>query len=428
MKKNIIITIFLYSSFVGAEPPKSSNAYQQLNIFGAVLERVQKEYVEEVAIDKLIEYAINGMLSSLDPHSGLLTVQDFSDMREQIKGEFVGIGAEITMNKNLPQIVTPIDEGPAAKAGIKPKDYILYIGDKTVVGLNLDDVVNQLRGERGTKVKIVVRQDGQKSREITIKRDIIKTRPVRGRREGDYAYMRISTFIDGSTANKIKNEFKAIKKDGQPIHGIVLDLRNNSGGLLDEAVAACDLFLDSGKEIVSSRGRFKKDNQLFRAQNDDYFKGLPVVVLVNGATASAPEIVAGALQDHKRAIIIGEKTFGKGSVQTVIPIRDQKAIRLTTSRYYTPAGRSIQATGIIPDVEVSLAIIEKIDFGRMVSEKDLQGALKSENSDNNQHKNEPIPDKINKKDDTEKEIVDYQLIRALDLLKSIHIYRGLAKG
>lgn len=442
---------------------KNEDVYHALNFFGSVLERVQKDYVDDVPVTKLIDQAVEGMLSGLDRHSHLVDEKDFKNMRTQMKGEFGGLGVEIVAESGILKVISPTDDSPAQKAGIRAGDYITHVNDKLILGMNLDDAIKQLKGKPGTEVKVTIRREGEKPLELTIKRELIKTRPVRAKREGDFAYLRIATFIDANTADKLKEEYQKIKKDGKPIKGIVLDLRNNAGGLLDEANAVTELFLEKGKEIVSIRGKNHEDIQRFHAHGGDQFKDLPLVCLINRGTASAPEIVSAALQDHKRAIIMGEASYGKGSVQTVIPLRDKKAIRLTTQRYYRPSGATIQDDGVKPDLEVALASIEKIDLGPRITEKDMPGGVrkkeqkivKSEESNNDQAddteiqeekkgddastpkddnvaKEKELEDILSKKEikadeKPKKELIDYQLERALDLLKSIVVYRDIMK-
>ena len=404
-----------------------SDTYRQLNLFGDVFERVRAQYVDELEDKELVEKAINGLLSGLDPHSSYLDDEHFSDMQIQTKGEFGGLGIEITMENGLVKVVSPIDDTPAFRAGIEAGDLIVQIDGQPVMGLTLSESVEKMRGKVGTDIDIVVQREGEtEPLEFTITRDIIRIRAVRHRTEGNAGYIRITTF-NQNTEEGVKKAVEDIQKElGDKLIGYVLDLRNNPGGLLDQAIAVSDAFLDQG-EIVSTRGRHKRDTKRDNAHSGDLAEGLPIVVLINGGSASASEIVAGALQDHKRAILLGTKSFGKGSVQTVIPLPGHGAMRLTTARYYTPSGRSIQATGIEPDIIVEPAKVETIKFKRL-SENDLRGALdKKEDKAPEAKDNAKEIDKLadaDAKDDAEEEAVDYQLSRALDLLNGLSLYKG----
>ncbi len=391
-----------------------SDTYRQLNLFGDVFERVRSEYVEEVGDKKLIENALNGMLSSLDPHSSYLSEEDFTDMKVETKGEFGGLGIEVTMENGLVKVVSPIDDTPAFRAGIQSGDYIVKIDDEAVMGLTLSDAVDKMRGKVGAPIDLVIRREGDDAPlDVTIIRDIIKIRSVRNRVEDNVGYIRVTTF-NQNTGPGVKTAIKEIKKElGSKLIGYVIDLRNNPGGLLNQAIEVSDAFLDKG-EIVSQRGRYEEDTERNNATPGDMTDGLPLVVLINGGSASASEIVAGALQDHKRAIIMGTQSFGKGSVQTVMPLPGNGAMRLTTARYYTPSGRSIQATGITPDIEVELAKIESIKSQRL-KEADLHGALE------NDSKTKAANDNEKNSEDNEK-MQDYQLMRAIDLLKGLSLY------
>ncbi len=392
------------------------STYELLNIFGEVMERTKVSYVEDTTDKKLIESALNGMLTSLDPHSSYLNEQDFKYMNEQTSGKFGGLGIEITMENGIVKIISPIDDTPAAKAGLLAGDYITDIDDETVIGLTLNEVVSKLRGKVGTKVKIAIRRANTKPFTVTLTRDEIKIQSVKSElKDNDILYIRISAFnedIDQDITKAINNAQKELKNK---LSGIVIDVRNNPGGLLDQAVKVSDLFLEQG-EIVSTRSRHEEDTIKYSATAGDIAKGLPIVVMINEGSASAAEILSGALQDHHRAVILGEKSFGKGSVQTVIPLRNNAAMRITTARYYTPSGRSIQAKGIEPDVKVKQAKVEEIESTAYnLSEADLKGALKNEQANDNA-KNKKGDDK--KADDKK----DYQLVRALDLVKALYIY------
>jgi len=332
----------------------ASDTYRQLNLFGDVFEKIRSDYVEKPDEAKLIETAINGMLSGLDPHSSYMDPKSFRDMQVQTRGEFGGLGIEVTMEDGVIKVVTPIDDTPASKAGVLAGDSITHIDDEAVQGLTLNQAVEKMRGAVNSSVRLkVVRKGSTEPIELKLTRDVIRIRSVRSRSETDVGYIRITQFNE-QTFENLKKSFDQINKDipADKLKGYVLDLRNNPGGLLDQAIAVSDAFLERG-EIVSTRGRNADETQRYSARAGDLSKGKPVVVLVNGGSASASEIVAGALQDHKRATIVGTRSFGKGSVQTIIPLGGNGAIRLTTARYYTPSGRSIQAKGIDPDLQVT---------------------------------------------------------------------------
>lgn len=409
-----ILSIPAFAANDKSEKENPADTYEMLNLFGEVLERTKTSYVEDVTDKKLIEASINGMLVSLDPHSSYLDEQSFKYMNEQTKGKFGGLGIEVTMENSVVKVVSPIDDTPASKAGLKPGDYITHIDGEQVVGMSLNDAVDKMRGKVGTKVKLTIRRANSKPFDVTLKREEIKIQSVKSEiKADDVAYIRITSFNE-DTDKMIEKDYKNIKKQlkGNP-SGIILDVRNNPGGLLDQAVSVSDLFLDQG-EIVSTRSKNPEDTVKYTATEGDIAKDLPIVVLVNDGSASASEIVAGALQDHKRAIVLGEKTFGKGSVQTVIPLGNHGAMRLTTARYYTPSGRSIQATGIVPDVEVKPAKVEEIDKGMNFSEAEFGNALK--NDAKTQTKKSTKQDASLKK--------DYQLSRAVDLVKALAIYKS----
>lgn len=333
----------------------TSDTYRQLNLFGDVFERVRADYVEKPDDAKLVETAINGMLAGLDPHSSYMDAKSFRDMQVQTRGEFGGLGIEVTMEDGLIKVVTPIDETPAAKAGIQANDIITKLDDDQVQGMTLNQAVEKMRGPVNTKIKLTIMRKGQdKPVEVSITRDVIRVRSVRSNVQGeDIGYIRLTQFNEQTTdgLKKAINDISA-KVSNDKLKGYILDLRNNPGGLLDQAISVSDAFLQKG-EIVSTRGRNAEETQRFNARPGDLTNGKPVIILVNGGSASASEIVAGALQDHRRATVLGTRSFGKGSVQTIIPLGSGNgALRLTTARYFTPSGRSIQAKGITPDIEV----------------------------------------------------------------------------
>ena len=403
----------------------SSETYRQLNLFGIVFERVRADYVEEVSDQELIESAINGMLISLDPHSSYLDRDSFEDMQVQTKGEFGGLGIEVTMDSRLVKVVTPIDDTPAFKAGVKADDYVTHLDGESVLGLTLSEAVDRMRGLVGTDIVLTIRREGEEQAlEIRITRAIIKVQSVRSRIEDNAAYIRIIKF-DEQTEIGLKREMREIKDElGDSLSGVIIDLRNNPGGLLDQAVVVSDAFLDRG-EIVSTRGRRADSVQRFNARPGDLADGLPVVVLINGGSASASEIVAGALQDHRRAIVIGTLSFGKGSVQTIIPLAGHSAIRLTTARYYTPSGHSIQAKGIIPDIVVQQAVVEDVDQAAGRDEASLRNRLASEDELIGDEEAEAgAAEKTNGRSDLAKK--DFQLSRALDLIHGLSLFNDRA--
>ncbi|MBB5690865.1 S41 family peptidase [Roseomonas alkaliterrae] len=365
-----------------AQEGSRAETYRLLNLFGDVFERIRAEYVEPVNDRDAIENAIQGMLSGLDPHSSYLNPRMYRDMQVQTRGEFGGLGIEVTQEGGFIKVISPIDDTPAARAGVRPGDLITHLNGNSVQGLTLQEAVEQMRGERGTSIRLTIRREGaERPIELSITRDVIRPQIVRFRLEGgDIGYIRISSFNEQTEA-ALRRAMQQIRQQaGNNLRGLVLDLRNNPGGLLDQAVQIADDFLDQG-EIVSTRARRQEDGQRWNARPGDIAQGLPIVVLINSGSASASEIVAGALQDHRRAIVMGVKSFGKGSVQTVMPIPGNGAIRLTTARYYTPSGRSIQATGIEPDIEV-LATREDTSaaaIARREREADLRRALRNDN-------------------------------------------------
>ncbi|MCO6420036.1 S41 family peptidase [Siccirubricoccus sp. KC 17139] len=356
-----------------------AETYRLLNLFGDVFERVRAEYVEPINDRDAIENAINGMLAGLDPHSSYLNQRSYRDMQVQTRGEFGGLGIEVTQEGGYIKVISPIDETPASRAGVKAGDLITHLNGKSVQGLTLQEAVEQMRGERGTSIRITIRREGaDRPIELSLTREVIRPQVVRFRVEGgDIGYIRVTSFNEQTDVG-LRRAIQTIRQQaGNNLKGLILDLRNNPGGLLDQAVQVSDEFLDQG-EIVSTRARRPEDAQRWNAKAGDVAQGLPMVVLINGGSASASEIVAGALQDHRRAIILGVKSFGKGSVQTVMPIPGQGAIRLTTARYYTPSGRSIQGTGIEPDIEVLAQRQEATANIPREREADLRRALRNE--------------------------------------------------
>jgi carboxyl-terminal processing protease len=416
-----------YSSVVAKEQESDTLIYEQLDLFGKVFERIREEYIEEVSTKDLVEAAINGMLTSLDPHSSYLAPDDFEDMRTQTKGEFGGLGIEVTQDEGYVKVSTPMDDTPAFDAGIEAGDFITSVDGKSLLGLTLNEAVDLMRGPVGSEIIItVVREGFDDPFDVSIIRDIIKITAVKSRRVGDSIVLRISAFNKQTYPNLKSGLSKEIKAAGglSNVNGIVLDLRNNPGGLLSEAISVSDAFLDKG-EIVSTRGRNLNDSQRYNARRGDLSKGKPIVVLINNGSASASEIVAGALQDHKRAVIVGQKSFGKGSVQTIIPVQGEGAMRLTTSRYYTPSGRSIQALGVSPDIIVkqpSRKQSKKADSEEtkrpVRSEADLRGSLNNDSISSDER--DLLEEEEKKAEDAAKlRDEDYQLAYALDILKGL---------
>ena len=411
----------------GHAQANSSETYRQLDLFGDVFERVRADYVKEVGDEKLIEAAINGMLTSLDPHSSYMSPKSFKDMQVQTRGEFGGLGIEVTMENGYVKVVSPIDDTPAFRAGLKPGDYITHLDNQPVQGLTLAEAVEKMRGKVNADIKITIRREGREPFDVTLTRAVIKIRSVRWRTEGKVGYVRITSFSEQSDDGVDRAMKKIKEKLGNELEGVVLDLRNNPGGLLDQAIKISDQFLNRG-EIVSTRSRRGGDAQRFNSKKGDLADKLPIVVLINGGSASASEIVAGALQDHRRAIVLGTRSFGKGSVQTIIPLSGHGAIRLTTAHYYTPSGRSIQAKGIDPDIEVKQAKLETLESGSGRREADLRGALQNPNEikkDQDKKPNTPENSNGEKKpvanSKTEKPF-DYQLERGLALIRGISLF------
>ena len=426
-----------------AQSSSKEDTYRQLGLFGDIFQRVRESYVDEVEDSELIEAAITGMLTSLDPHSSFLNTENFSDMKEQTKGRFGGLGVEITMEQGMVKVVSPIDDTPAARAGLQPEDFLIAVDEESIIGMQLSEAVDRLRGKVGSKVKIKVQRGQTEPFDVTIVRDFIKIRSVRSEIFDGIGYVRITTFSEQTTPGLMEAVDDFFKTEGDSLKGIVLDLRNNPGGLLTEAVTVSDAFLEEG-EIVSTRGRNSGDGSHIYAKPGDIARGLPMVVLINSGSASASEIVAGALKDHGRAIILGTRSFGKGSVQSVIPISNSSAIRLTTARYYTPSGISIQSRGIVPDIEVKLARIEAVEGG-IVREEDLRGALDGSetesdagsdgNAGNAAEDNDGADSDTGAENSGEADTgdddsdsafnqaeIDYQLARALDLIRGVSIF------
>ena len=409
-----VVVLATYLSSPGGPQAELSDTFRQLKLFGDVFERVRAEYVEEITDEQLIEAAINGMLTSLDPHSGYLDAKKYRDMQVQTKGEFGGLGIEVTMEDGLVKVVSPIDDTPAYRAGIQAGDVITHINSEPVLGMSLAEAVERMRGPVDTSIALTLRRPGEDAPiDVSMARAVITISPVRWRAEEDIGYVRVTTFNE-QTESKVREALEGLETElGDKMKGVVLDLRNNPGGLLEQAVQVADVFLDRG-EIVSTRGRRPDSIQRFNSRQGDLLEGRPMVVLINGGSASASEIVAGALQDHDRAIVMGTPSFGKGSVQTIMPLPGHGAIRLTTARYFTPAGTSIQAKGITPDIEVRQSRVEVIDDDAARREADLRGRL-----DNDQAEEEQSADEVG---GAEGEAEDYQLDRAFDLLRGVAMF------
>lgn len=428
----VVVTTQVAAPLMAQESERNTNVYEQLDLFGDIFERIRAQYVEEVDEGELIEAAINGMLTSLDPHSSYLSPQDAEDMQVQTRGEFGGLGIEVTQEDGFVKVVSPIDGTPADEAGVEAGDFVTHVDGESVLGLTLDEAVEMMRGPVGSEIVITVVREGEvEPFDISIIRDTIKLTAVRARTEQQTVILRVTTFNDQTYPNLKEGLEEQIEEAGgmDAVDGIILDLRNNPGGLLTQAIRVSDAFLEKG-EIVSTRGRDPADGDRFNATPGDLAEGKPIVVLINGGSASASEIVAGALQDHRRAIIVGTKSFGKGSVQTVMPLRGDGAMRLTTSRYYTPSGRSIQALGVSPDILVEqprrapVEEEEEESNALVRSEADLRGSL-----DNDSLTDEEI--RLIEEDRARAENVaklreeDYQLAYAIDILKGLNTLNGV---
>ena len=421
-----IALLFFSIFFVSLDNVSAQNnrqeTYKQLNLFGDVFQRVQEQYVEEITDKELIESAISGMLQSLDPHSSYLSPESFKDMQVKTKGTFGGLGIEITMEGGFVKVVSPIDDTPAANAGMQPGDLIIGINGESIKGLTINEAVSRLRGPVKSKITITVVRGERDPFDVEIIRDIIKIRSVKHEIINNIGYVRLTTFSDTTTSGMEKsiNEIKKELRD--KFQGLILDLRNNPGGLLNQSISVTDAFLNQG-EIVSTQGRKPDDTSRVFAKKGDIINGKPLIVLINSGSASASEIVAGALKDHARAIIVGTRSFGKGSVQSIIPLPGNGAMRLTTARYYTPSGVSIQAKGIEPDIKVEAGITdlkkEGLERGR---EENLRGALDKKNSTTKTEDN-----KKSEITPSEKLLQDNQISRAVDLIRGIHLFSNKVK-
>jgi len=423
----VVATTQIAAPLLAQESAKTENVYEQLDLFGDIFERIRAQYVTETDSSELIEAAINGMLTSLDPHSSYLSPKDAAKMREQTRGEFGGLGIEVTQEEGFVKVVSPIDGTPASEAGIEAGDFITHVDGESLLGLVLDEAVELMRGPIGSEIVItVVREGEQEPFDVSIVRDTIQLTAVRARTVGETAVLRLTTFNE-QTFPKMKEGLEAQFEEAggsDNINGIVIDMRNNPGGLLNQAIAVSDAFLEKG-EIVSTRGRELADGDRVNATPGDLALGKPIVVLINGGSASASEIVAGALQDHRRAIVIGTKSFGKGSVQTVMPLRGNGAMRLTTARYYTPSGRSIQALGVSPDIVVAQpprrpeTEEEDAPASRPSrSEADLRGSLNNDSLTEDQI-DQIMQDREKAEKAAELREDDYQLAYAIDILKGL---------
>ena len=423
--KHLVIVLF-FLSFLAVSPANSKESkketYEQLDLFGQVFDLVKSKYVEEVKSKDLIEAAINGMLSSLDPHSGFLVPKSYDDMQVDTKGSFGGLGIEVTQQDGFVKVVSPMDDTPAYKAGVLAGDFITFVDDKPMLGLSLSEAVEIMRGPVGSTIKLTIVREGLEDPiEVQVIRDVIKLTAARVRIENNVVIMRVTTFNEQTMPN-LEDGIKAVMEqigEKEP-KGFVLDLRNNPGGLLSEAISVTDLFLDQG-EIVSTRDREGKGER-YKAVKGDIAEGKPLVILINAGSASASEIVAGALQDHRRAIVLGTKSFGKGSVQSVLPMGQSGGIRLTTARYYTPSGRSIQALGVTPDIFLKFKRVEESeeDKRKTFSEADLEGAL-SNDSLTDTEKEMLRKEEISFQETNERRNKDNQLAHAIDLIEGLSV-------
>jgi len=427
-----IVTTQFAGPLLAQEGERVTNTYEQLDLFGDIFERIRSTYVEEVEDKELIEAAINGMLTSLDPHSSYLPPKDFEDMQVETKGEFGGLGIEVTQEDGFVKVVSPIDDTPAARAGIQSGDFITHVDGESVLGMTLDDAVEKMRGPVGSEIIIsIVREGEDEPFDVTIIRDTIKLTAVRVRTEGRAVVLRVTSFTEQTFSDLADGLQTEVEANGglDNIDGFVLDLRNNPGGLLNQAVAVSDAFLEEG-EIVSTRGRNPQDTDRYNAEPGDLAEGKPIVVLINGGSASASEIVAGALQDHHRAILVGEKSFGKGSVQTIMPLQGEGAMRLTTARYYTPSGRSIQSLGVAPDILVKQQPSTEPPSDedtpiamRRRSEADLRGSLSNDSLTEDERQQLEL-EQQEQEEIAARRAQDYQLAYALDILRGLNVAAG----
>ena len=421
----VLVSVKVAGPVLAQDTETKKTIYEQLDLFGDIFERIRSEYVEEVSSKDLIEAAIDGMLTSLDPHSSYLSADDAAKMKVQTRGEFGGLGIEVTQQEGFVKVVSPIDGTPADAAGMEAGDFITHVDGQSLLGLTLDEAVGMMRGPVGSEIIITVVREGEDEPfDVSIIRDTIKLTAVRARTEGDTVVLRVTTFNDQTYPNLVDGLEKQVEEAGgmENINGIVLDLRNNPGGLLNQAIRVSDAFLEKG-EIVSTRGRYSRDSERYNAKAGDLANGKPIVVLINGGSASASEIVAGALQDHRRAIVVGTRSFGKGSVQTVMPLRGEGAMRLTTSRYYTPSGRSIQALGVSPNIIVEQprrknSEKEDEEVRRNRSEADLRGALSNDSLSEDEIQ-QIEADRLKAENAAKLREDDYQLAYAIDILSGL---------
>ena len=426
-----VLTTQVAGPIIAQDATKNANVYEQLDLFGDIFERIRGQYVEDVDSKALVEAAINGMLTSLDPHSSYLNAKDFDDMQTQTRGQFGGLGIEVTQEEGYVKVISPMDGTPADKAGIKAGDFITAVDGESVQGLLLDEAVEMMRGEIGSEIVITIVREGVKEPfDVSIIRDTIKVVAVKSRLVGNTVVLRITAFNDQTFPGLEEGIKKSVAEAGgiDKVSGFVVDLRNNPGGLLNQAIKVSDAFLEEG-EIVSTRGRTAADSARENATPGDMAQGKPVVVLINGGSASASEIVAGALQDHRRAIVVGTKSFGKGSVQTLIPLKGEGAMRLTTARYYTPSGRSIQSLGVMPDIVVNQPIVDPTvegtetkaadDATKQRTEANLRGAITNDSMSDDERK--LLEEERTRTEEAAKlRDEDYQLAYAVDILRGLN--------